>query len=284
MKRLWSLLGLSLLACLLGSLPLFPASRVLAMSQSQTLLEHHAMVIAKGQSIEDALVLGHHAIVAGTVRKMIVVVDGNLTLLPTSKTDIAIDLGGRLTIDPGARVRKILHLSLASPFWNGLFVGVLIGLLLWCGWFLLSVGGGIVTIGLAGMLQKNLADPLRLLEQSVRRAGATGLLVSLLALSLAAMLATTLVGFALAIVVIIAYLLLGVVGFPVVAVWLGQLFWPKIEVTRPLWQHAIVGTLILLAVFTLPVIGLFLFLLVEVTAVGIATRWLWLGWSRRKAR
>ena len=118
----------------------------------------------------------------------------------------------------------------------------------------------------------------------MRRAGATGLLVSLLALSLAAMLATTLVGFALAIVVIIAYLLLGVVGFPVVAVWLGQLFWPKIEVTRPLWQHAIVGTLILLAVFTLPVIGLFLFLLVEVTAVGIATRWLWLGWSRRKAR
>ena len=284
MKRLWSLICLSLLACLLSSLPLFPASRVLAMSQSQTLLEHHAMSIAKGQSIEDALVLGHHAIVAGSVRKMIVVVDGNLTLLPTSKTDIAIDLGGRLTIDPGARVRKILHLSLASPFWNGLFVGVLIGLLLWCGWFLLSVGGGIVTIGLAWMLQKNLAAPLRLLEQSVRRAGVTGLLVSLLALSLAAMMITTILGIPLALVVVFAYLLLGIAGFPVIAVWLGQLLWPKTLPSRPLWQDALAGIVILLSLFNLPVIGILLFVLVEITAVGITTRWLWLRWSMRKAR
>lgn len=284
MKRWLMWTGLAILVLLLCLIPFLHFQNVYAYRSAHTIISRHATFIRNGQVIDDAFVLGHNVQVAGNVNEMIVVIDGDIHLLSTARTDVVVDLGGRVAFAPGAHVNKFIHISLRTPFWNGALVGVVAVLLLWGGTFLVSVGLALVAVAMAWGLRSDIQTPLQLLEQSVRRAGFAGLLTSVLALAISGLLVETLFGIPLAVVITVLYLGTGMVGLSVVAVWVGRLFFRNKMPDRPFWVYALAGVSLLIAFFNIPFIGIVLFLMMWMIAVGVSMIWFWKFWIIHRKR
>ena len=285
MNRLLTWTGLTLLILLLCSIPFLHFQRVYAYRSAHTIISRHATFIRNGQVIDDALVLGHNVQIAGTVNEMIVVMDGDIHLLSTARVDVVVDLGGHVVFAPGAHVNKLIHISFRTPFWNGTIVGVFAVLLLWSGTFLVSVGLALMAVAMAWGLRSDLQTPLQMLEHSVRRAGFAGLLTSVLALAISGLLVATLFGIPLAVVLAVLYFGTGMAGFSVVAVWIGRIFFRDKMPDRPFWVYALAGVSLLTAFFNIPFIGIVLFVIIWMIAVGVSMVWFWKFWiMHRKSR
>ncbi|GMA56939.1 hypothetical protein GCM10025858_14420 [Alicyclobacillus sacchari] len=77
--------------------------------------------VAPGQAVGDIVVVGHNLTIAG-IADHVLVINGNVTLLPTSRVDMVVDLGGAVHTVPGAKVYTVFHASLTDPFWSGALV------------------------------------------------------------------------------------------------------------------------------------------------------------------
>jgi hypothetical protein len=278
MKRWLMWTGVAILILLLCLIPFLHFQNVYAYRSAHTIISRHATFIRNGQVIDDAFVLGHNVQVAGNVNEMIVVIDGDIHLLSTTRADVIVDVGGRVAFDPGAHVNKLIHISLHTPFWNGAVIGIFSALLLWVGTFLVSVGLGLVAVAMAWGLRSDIQTPLQLLEQSVRRAGFAGLLTSVLTLAISGLFAATLFGIPLAVVMAVLYVGMGIIGLSVVAVWVGRLFFRDKMSDRPLWVYALAGVSLLIAFINVPFIGIVLFLMMWMIAVGVSMIWFWKFW------
>lgn len=240
-------------------------------------------VIRQGQTLEDVLVIGHNAQVAGRVTEVLVVADGNLVLGPTANVGTVVDLGGSIERAPGARVRAVYSVSLHTPFWGGALFGSVFAALLWAGLLVagvcLVVLSLLVTLAMKSQMFRALAE----VERSVRRTGVIGVLVSLGLLAIAALFAVTIVGLPLTGLVLLFYLAIGVVGFSIMSQWLGKLALRYAPIERPPWLKSVVGSVLAVAFFSIPYVGLVMFLLVWLAGVGAVTAWLWQAWRYRRS-
>lgn len=253
-----------------------------AADREHAVVSQQDTVIRRGQVVEDVLVLGGNATVAGHVTDILVVINGNVHLTPTATTGIVVDLGGTVQQDTGARVEAVYHLSLSTPFWSGALFGSTFIALLWVGMLALSIGLMLLAIMIAFGLRHQIAAPVKHIERSVRRVGLTGVLMTFAVLAMSALCAVTIVGLPVTAVILCLYLATGAIGCAVVSVWIGKLatrHWPS---ERSIWMLALIGSSLMMAFTNIPIIGALLFGLLWLIGVGSVTAWGSDAWKARR--
>ena len=243
------------------------------------------LVVPVGHSVESVFALSTDAHIGGSVRDVVLVINGDVYLEPTAQTDLVIDLGGQV-FNPANVIAKtgIFRLSLTPQFVNQLFIGLAMILGLWLARLIISVLGIVLLTGLGFLLRKRLQQGLNLLQTSSLRLFAIGLAASLMIMGLIILLSLTVIGIPLAI-------LLSIVG--IIAIFLGTL--PVMEyigkevlsprlLEYPSLSKWFILALLLVAVLNLPLIGVFFLLGVAFTGLGVALTTGWIYLKERKRR
>ncbi|QSO52185.1 hypothetical protein JZ785_26180 [Alicyclobacillus curvatus] len=250
-------------------------------TSAEALVSGHPTVIPRTEKIEDVLVLGHDVTVEGRVSEILIVLDGNVHLAPTSRTGIVLDLGGTITQAKGAHVKAMYHLRLNTPFWNGALFGVTLAMLAWAGMLAINVGLIILAV-LLSIALRNQRIPLGNQDGSLRRMGLVGVLVSLIVLAIDSILTLTLLGIPLAGIILVVYGVIGIIGFSMSSLWMGGLILRRQPDDGPVYVKALVGSSVLTAFMSIPLVGLLLSLLTWFTGVGAATKWIFDNWRWRR--
>ncbi|WP_076344623.1 hypothetical protein [Alicyclobacillus vulcanalis] len=258
-----------------------PAVAQASAVSNQGLIRTGATDVLPGQSVGDIIVVGHDLTIGGTADHVLVV-NGNVDLLPSARVDTVIDLGGEVRTLPGATVHKLLHATLGNPFWSGAIVAGLGALLMWMGMLAAGIVLTAILTVIAAALRESIEVPLAELEKSARRAGLSGVFVTLAVLALSGLLAATLVGIPVAVVCLALYAVGAIVGLSVVSVWLGRMIAGRDRV-RDVWKAALAGVSFIVAFSSIPIIGQILFLVLWLAGVGVTAEWLWRWRHRRKA-
>lgn len=284
MKRWWNWLGIVFIVAVVTVIPLVHLRNVVAVRKTDTLISQQTTAIQSGQDIADVLVIGHNVRVSGNVYELLFVVNGDIQLESTARTDVVIDLGGQVHAAPGARVNQLIHVSLTTPFWNGTIVGGLLAALIWGGFLFLSIVMVLLSVIVTWVLRNRLDFPLQTLHRSVRKTGVIGLLTSIVAVAVIALLGITIIGIPLAVVVAMMYVITGLIGFGLISLWLGQFISRNARVERPAWFLTLIGASLLVAFSNVPFVGVVLFILFWFVGIGVTTVWGWNLWRKNRLR
>lgn len=233
------------------------------------------LVLGPGQRIDDLLLVGRSAVLRGAVQESVLVVDGDLTLLPGAQVgrDVAV-LGGQVAIAPRATVHGAVVQIGARPAWLTLQTGLLLLLA-----YKLA-GALLILLGALPVLLRFPAQALVLVEiarAAPVRASVAGMLGYLLAALLAALLAVTIVGLPVALAVLAGIALAVPVGVAGAALALeGWLRGPGGA------AQGTAGLALLVLLSLVPVLGEAIVALISV--LGIGALLLSVGRVRRLAR
>jgi len=254
-----------------------PGSSKWAIFQSRPLVYGQDVNIPEGQEIEDLILIGGNAVVAGSVREDIIVVYGNLTLKPTARVGhgVAI-LGGQVSQDPGAIVAKdIYRMDLGSATLNALLLGTLMLL----GLEVLRLVGLVILILAAVMISLMMARSTQLAAGLMARNLWKGILLGLvgtMGLAVAtALLALTIIGLPLAILLVLAVLAMDLFGISVLSLSLGQTVVSRSgRSSWSSWASAAIGGTFLALLISVPLLGILVLIAVLTIGVGVALLYL----------
>lgn len=263
---------------------------VLLMPTSAVYAAEHAVVrqqdttIQHGQTMEDVLVLGHNITVSGKVSEILVVIDGNIHLMPTAQTEIVVDLGGSIRQDGGAQVESMYQVALSTPFWNGALFGGTVVFLLWIGMLVVGMAMVLLSVLISFLFHRQITSPLSYIEHSLRRVGLTGVFVSLFVLAIGALCTATIIGLPLAGVLLILYLVAGAIGFSIVSQWLGKLIMRNSPNDHSFWMLNLIGSSLIMVSAIIPIVGFLLFCIFWLTGVGTVMTWVLDIWRVRRQK
>lgn len=270
MRKQWIRLALSFVLSLfltVAASPVFAAET--------NVLQRHDTVVPTSQTVENVVVIGGDAIIQGTVRDSVVVIDGNLDILRTAHIKgVVLVMGGKINQEPGAQVTdNVLNITFDQPLWNSLLIGgaMLIGL--WFVRLLASLAFMIGPVLLFFIVGRKMDSFESLLERSVWRLMTVGFVSGIVMLTVSILLSITVIGIPLAIVLVLFVLLAFLTGLTAISKTIGR--WVPGTQERPLWMSVFGGALILTAAFNVPLFGGILLLLLFWISLGMATLWLW---------
>ncbi|MFC5530279.1 hypothetical protein [Cohnella yongneupensis] len=256
------------LPILLGLL-LFPTNTF-----AKGLFEHQNTNILSNETVDDVVVIGGDASIAGTVEDSVVVINGDVHLLPGAHIDgIIIVIGGNLQQDDGAVVtNEVIAISFDNATVNSLIIGA--GLII-----------GIGVLQLAGSLLM-LILPVLMVAIGKRHAAAfvnrfrkfprgkllsMGFFAWLLLLAVTMLLVLTIVG--IPFILLIALIIFVAVAFGLTV--MSQLLGEQLQgmVGKPEWMRTGAGAFILAASVNIPFIGLLILFVIILFSLGITTSW-----------
>lgn len=240
------------------------------------------LVVPVGHSVESVFALSTDARIGGSVRDVVLVINGDVYLEPTAQTDLVIDLGGQV-FNPANAVAKtgIFRLSLTPQFINQLFIGLAMILGFWLARLIISVLGIVLLTALGFLLRKRLQQGVSLLQTSALRLFAIGLAASLMIMGLIILLSLTVIGIPLAILLSIVGIMATFLGILPVMEYLGKEVLSPRLLEYPSLSKWFILALLLVAVLNLPLIGVIVLLGVAFTSLGVA---LTIGWMYLKER
>jgi cytoskeletal protein CcmA (bactofilin family) len=181
------------------------------------------------------------------------------------------------TLDSGAVVKQLTHTTPSKPTHRRL-VGSLLGLGL--GWLvyvlLAALFGSLVLVLLLPQFLHQVT------EQTVKHLGMsilTGFLAGIAVFVLLIALSITLIGIPLGLLLVLAWLLVVALSLPVTAYYLGSMILSKIKNPIP---PMLLGTLILVVLTFLPIVGALIFILAVWIGAGSLLRYLYQRWPKPK--
>lgn len=245
-----------------------------------TLLRHANTVIGPNQVVEEVVVVGHDVTVEGTVTDNLIVINGNIHLTETAKTGLVMDIGGQVTTSHGAKVRNVVSLWFRGPFQNSLAVGSVGLLVVWVIRIIISAFVLVMPVIVSFLIKPWLLPIKDYLGNSARKTGLAGLFTMVLAVGLAMLFATTIIGLPIAVVVVCVYGLMGLVGLSAASVWIGDMATHGQVYERPLWLQSLIGATLLMAFANVPLFGTLLLLLIWLLGSGAVSFFLMAQWRR----
>ncbi|WCK53576.1 hypothetical protein PP175_19905 [Aneurinibacillus sp. Ricciae_BoGa-3] len=235
-------------------------------------LRHQDMIVPAGQQVENVVVAGGDVEIRGTVRDMVLVLNGNLTIKKTARVNGAVFVfGGLISQEPGASLTdNVVNVSLDTPTQSNLFAAgaALVGY-----WFVklaVSLILIIVSLFIAIVARDRMMVFTDHIQRSFRQLILIGMAVTLLLGSLVVLLSLTVIGIPVALVILAVLLLFFFIGLASAAVWIGRMI-PALESNLPL--SSLAGAAVLIAGFNFPFFGLILFCLVLCLSLGMMGLW-----------
>jgi len=222
-----------------------------------------AMVVGATQQLGEVVVVGRSLEIRGTVRESVLVVDGDLTVLPGGRVgkDVAV-LGGQVTLAPGARVGGAVVQAGDRLAWLTPRTGLWLLLAYKAATALLILLGGLLAVVLFPRRLDGVGRAARAAPLRIALAGLLGYLVAALAVVL---LAITVIGLPLALALLVATLLAGLAGVAGASLAIGE----RLQAAGWRGQEpAITGLGILALLSLVPVLGEALLALLGVLGLG----------------
>jgi len=224
-----------------------------------------------GQSVKNVLLIGKDGVIAGEVKDEVVIIKGSLTLKKTAKVaDRVFIIGGELRQEPGAQVGKgVFNISTSNATVNSMLIGVVTFAGIELFKLVLSISliiSALIVVIVAPTVAKKSAESLKggLLKSAVL--GTLGLLCFGL---LTAALATSIWGIPLAVLLVLLLIFLVILGYTGMGLVFGELFKKGLESSlQSTMLITGVGTLFLVAILNLPIVGPVWGMIVVVLALG----------------
>lgn len=244
-------------------------------SMASKLISFQNSLVLEGQRVKNVLLIGQDGVIAGEVQDEVVVINGNLTLKNTARVaDRVFIIGGVLQQEPGAQVGKgVFNVSTSKAFVNSLLLGVMAFIGLELAKFLISISvivAAIIVMFTTPTIARNSAT---VLKKGLLKSAVLGFLALLCFGLLAGALVTTILGIPLALILILILTLMLIVGFTGTALIFGELLKPSPDsLLRPTLPSTLltttIGSLMLVALANLPVVGVVWVLIILVLALG----------------
>ncbi|MGC7871391.1 hypothetical protein ACPUYX_07640 [Desulfosporosinus sp. SYSU MS00001] len=243
------------------------------------------LTVPTGHFVDSVLVLGTDAHIAGAVKDIVLVINGDVYLEPTAQTDLVIDLGGQV-INPSNVVVKtgIFRLSLTTKFMNELFIGFAMVLGLWLVRLIVSIFGIVLLTGLGFLSRNHLKRGESLLTTSPLRLMSIGLAAFFIILGLVITLSLTVIGIPLAILILIIATGAVLLGILPVLEHLGKEYFSEKILDYPTLSQWFIFALLFVSVLNLPLVGIIVLFGVILMSLGIVTVAAWGYFERRRHR
>jgi hypothetical protein len=242
-------------------------------SMAQGFFEHQDTTIPVNQSVQDVVVVGGDATIAGTVENAVVVINGDAVIQSTAHIKgMVLVIGGHIRQFPGAVLEDdVISVSLDNATQNSLLIGS--GLLL-STWVIQFIGSFLLIIipMLIVLLLKHRLNPfVQMIQSTPKRMLGIGFFISLLVLAVSLLLAITLIG------IPVVLLLLLLVGLSVLLglTALGLVIGEKIQAMprREDWLTTGMGAALLISVMNIPILGILIMLGVTWLSLGLVATW-----------
>lgn len=244
-------------------------------SMASKLISFQNSLVLEGQRVKNVLLIGQDGVIAGEVQDEVVVIKGNLTLKNTAKVaDRVFVIGGVLQQEPGAQVGKgVFNVSTSNAFVNSLLLGVMAFIGLELAKFLISISvivAAIIVMFTTPTIAQNSAT---VLKKGLLKSAVLGFLALLCFGLLVGALVATILGIPLALILILILTLMLIVGFTGTALIFGELLKPSPDsLIRPTLPSTLltttIGSLMLVAMANLPIVGVVWVLIILVLALG----------------
>ena len=243
------------------------------------------VVVPRGQIIENVLAVGSDARIGGTVKDIVLVINGDTYLEPDSQVDLVIDLGGDVHNSSQRPAKKgILALNFSLKLINNF---LLAGAVVAGFWFLRFMGSllGIILLTCLGFLLRNYLRQYsrrceELLASSATRIFGIGTAVSLVCLALIILLSLTVIGIPLAFLLLIANLIAVVFGIVPIMEYIGEK-WLSVKLLEyPVLTSLLIEAIFFVALVNLPLIGILFLVGAGIMGLGLVWTLLWLRYRR----
>lgn len=271
-RKILGAICLMLLVFTLIASPLQSASSECQPPDLPDVIDFKNVFIPQNATVEHVMVFGGNVIIAGKVADEVVVINGNLSLLPTAQLEKrAFVLGGRLSEETGATVKKgIINLEASSTNITSILLAAML-ISLW-GFIQLTVAFALLIIlpALSWGFQSRYRQLEWVCRSACGKAIALGLLSGLAFLLLECLLIVSVVGLPLAFVLAFCFLLVAIVGTSGVCLAIGGKIVAKTgEFEKPSWQQTFYGTIVVVMAANIPFLGPLIFLFTLLLGVGL---------------
>jgi hypothetical protein len=216
--------------------------------------------VAKGQTVDNVVVFGSDAVIKGTVKGSVVVINGNLSVEKTAKIkDVVLVIGGEMTQEQGAKVTDEVY---DFAFGNGASLGFIVaGVLLLTDWGL-RLGISLLLIIMAILTLLLMRNKTEILTKVVKERPIKTLLIgaitSVLLIVVGALLGVSIVGIPLALLLIILWMIFFFMGITVISQMISR-FIVGHDKRKP-WLNGFYGSLVFVGFMNLPFLGWLLIL------------------------
>lgn len=229
-------------------------------------------VVPAGTTAENVIVVGGNATIAGTVTDEVVVLNGNVTLASTASVrDRVIVLGGNLSAEDGAYVGKGVFriggdFAMAATLVSA---GFLI-LLLWFINIAVTAGLIVIPVALAWGFKAKVQEMGDIIQAHTIRTILVGLLGGFAVTIAALILALTIIGIPVAVLLVLLAALVSIYGLGGVCFEVGRNLPFNVSAgERGILFSTLYGAVLLALVFNVPVIGLIALKLSLLTGFGV---------------
>lgn len=246
-----------------------------AHTSAAAIFEHQNTVIPIDQTVDDVYVVGGDTEIGGHVAGIVVVINGNLHITSSARIDgMIVVVGGEVNQESGATIGDdVYNLSLDEPTQNSLLIGGGLTLGLW----IVQLGIVILLIVVPTLIsflgrKKMTIFITRFSATSWGRLLYMGLLCGLALTAISALLVITIIGIPILILVLLVYLIALCIGLTVISQRIGELL--RTSEGKPVWFNVMIGSILIAAIISIPVIGWIVLLMVSMTSLGVCVEWL----------
>lgn len=234
------------------------------------------ITVPQEQQVENLVLFGGSADIAGTVKNEVIAINADLTLRSTAKiNDRIIMIGGNLTQENGAAIKEgIYRTDLGGNAINSL----LIGGIAFAGLESAKLVALILLVLLAVMINALLPEPIAkiagLAEPNKGKIAALGVGISIIWVSLSAILVLTRWGISIAALLFFIAAALIFIGFIALSSIVGSKINQRIGWPDAPWSIALSGSLTMSIAAAIPLIGIFISAVIAALSFGISTAYI----------
>lgn len=227
--------------------------------------------VSADTTLDTVIVMNGNATIAGKIKEDVVVVNGNAILTPTANIrERVIVLGGNLEAQPGAVIGKgVFHIGGNYPIASTLAAAGLIVLLLGFIKIVITITIIVIPILVAWLWKTKTQEASEIITQNPGKIIMTGLLGSLAIAALCVLLALTLIGIPVALILVLMALAVSVWGLGAVCCAFGRVLPLKaVPGERGTFMSTLYGAILLGLVFNVPFVGVVILKVCLIVAFG----------------
>lgn len=275
-KKILAVISLALLVLMAIVLSLQPAIAANRASDAPVpdVIDFKDVFIPPDAFVEHVVVIGANVTIAGAVSDEVVVINGNLTLLPTAQLEKRVFvLGGRFTEEAGAVVKRgIVNLEAASTNITSILLAALL-VFLW-GFVQLAATFALLVIlpALSWGFRSRCSQLAVVCQSACGKAVVLGLLSGLAFLLLESLLIVSVIGMPLALFMGLFFLLTAIFGASGVCLAIGGRLAAKTgEFDKPAWLQTLYGTAFVSLIANIPFLGPLFLAFILLLGIGLVS-------------
>ncbi|MGG1291641.1 hypothetical protein ABE218_09815 [Bacillus smithii] len=245
-----------------------------ALAADKLIIDKKEVIVPEKEKVENVVVLGNDAEISGHVKVGVIVVNGDLTMNKTAVVGgPVIVIGGHVHQEKGARISEhLITVNLNDPMQNSFIFGGFLYLFTWGIRLAFSIILVIGTVLLGIILKRRTFSHEELLMKRPGKTLIIGFMASLALTTLCTLLALTIIGIPVALLVFVASALSFFIGLLVFSKELGKQL--KFMDGKPEWLKLLFGSALAVSMINFPVVGSVCLLLLIWFSLGIAMTWL----------